>query len=529
MSAENKKALFVTILVWIGIIGLLAFLARLWILPAMKQKRDSAMVQQTSSPSRYKAEVTLAADAFSGYCILRSDEMGNRLRKQGIKLSIIDDKADYLGRLTQVQQGSVPMAVFTVDSLIKAGSKLGEIPVCIVYIIDETRGADAIVANSNTVTRIADLNNGDARIVLTPDSPSEFLARTLLASFDLARLPEKWWIEAEGAADVLKRFRTESGKRRAAYVVWQPYVSKALREPGAHVLLDSSRLKGFIVDVLVAQREFLVSHYAVVKMVVEAYARTAYAYRDPGRMAALVVQDARVSGGEQLSDREATDLVKGIQWKNTMENYAHFGLLGATEAQGLDSIEDIIVKVTDVLITTSSIKQDPAKGQPNTLFFDRILREMKAESFHPGRELNLIPDAGTGGAESEAVRGDGELRALTDEQWRSLMPVGELRVEPISFGRGNATLSVQGRHELRNLARTLKSWPHYYLTVAGRARPEGDAEANRALAQARAEAALQILVAEGVSASRIRTQAAVRAEGGGEAQSVTFAAGQIPY
>jgi outer membrane protein OmpA-like peptidoglycan-associated protein len=54
-------------------------------------------------------------------------------------------------------------------------------------------------------------------------------------------------------------------------------------------------------------------------------------------------------------------------------------------------------------------------------------------------------------------------------------------------------------------------------------------DANRRLAQSRAEAVVQYLVASGTPASRIRATSAVPTEATGEAQSVTFVIGQEAY
>ena len=129
----------------------------------------------------------------------------------------------------------------------------------------------------------------------------------------------------------------------------------------------------------------------------------------------------------------------------------------------------------------------------------------------------------------ETVRQEKELPALTPEQWNALRPVGELRIAPISFGRASASLSLDSERELQDLARRLKTFPRFYLRVIGHARAEGDPEANRALAQSRAEAAASNLISQGVPANRLRTETAAAALAGGEAQAVSFAVGQRAY
>ena len=123
------------------------------------------------------------------------------------------------------------------------------------------------------------------------------------------------------------------------------------------------------------------------------------------------------------------------------------------------------------------------------------------------------------------MRGQAELSALSEEQWRSLTPVGTMRVEAIEFSRGTAGISLQGQRELDSLAARLKSFPQYYLIVIGQTRSEGDQEANRQLAQARASAVVDCLVKAGISKNRIQD----RTEVGAGTQTVSFVLGQLPY
>lgn len=324
MAERSKKGVLVAAIGWVVIIACLAAAYKFFVRPRSEEKLET----ETGSESRYKHELTIAADSFSGYCILRSELFRGQLKSEGVRLSVKDDGADYDSRIKAIRDGSVQMAVFTIDSLVTSSVAIGSPgPATIVMVIDETRGADAILAAKDGIKSIRDLDSPDARIVLTPNSPSEFLARTVIAHFSLPRLPDKWRVEADGAREVYRMLSEAGGGERRAYVLWEPYVSRAVQE-GARVLLDSSKLSGYIVDVLVAQREFLRGNPDLVGKVVSAYLRAAYSYaRKPDGMAELVREDAEATGGEGLDEEQARSLVKGIQWKNTLENYAHFGLL----------------------------------------------------------------------------------------------------------------------------------------------------------------------------------------------------------
>ncbi len=526
MSDTRAKGCLVAAIVWCLILAVLGVAYRFLVHPYLRDRLRGA----TGSTSQYKDELVLAADSFSGYAVFRSDAMRQELKNRQIRLTIQDDKADYSARIKALEDGKVQLAVFTVDSLVLAGARLGDFPATIVLVIDETKGGDAIVARRDAVASIQDLNHPDARIVLTPDSPSEFLARVVIAHFNLPNLPEKWAVEADGAKAVFNQLRAAAPGQKRAFVLWEPYVSKALALPGVQVLLDSSKLQGYIVDVLVAQREFLRDHPDKVKAVVEAYCRAAYAYSQmPDGFLQLVRDDARLTGAESLDEAQARQVVQGIRWKNTLENYAHFGLVTAPADRAVPNLEDIVDNIVDVLVRTKALAADPLAGKHPTLFYNQILAELQRAQFHPAKGLSLIPGLAPDAGVAEQVRGEAEAKALTAEQWDRLQPVGELRVEPIVFSRGSASISVQSERDLQDLARRLRSFPRFYLRVVGHTRAEGDPEANRALALARAEAAAQFLRTQGVATDRLRTEAGPAREESGEGQAVSFVVGQIPY
>jgi outer membrane protein OmpA-like peptidoglycan-associated protein len=521
--ARTAKSIFLAVFVWVVILAGIVAVVRALVLPAYRERQRRGLSGQASGPREVAIPVRLAADNFSGYCLLRSPELSSRLARAGIALSVVDDAADYVGRLRALQVGDVEMAVFPVNSLIQCGGRLGRFPASIVYVLDETVGADALVAWKGSVGSIGALNSPAARIVLTADSPSEFLARVVLASFNLPALPrDTWMVSARGSAEVYRRFRSESRQLPYAYAMWEPEVSRALADPEAHVLLDTSKLKGYVVDVLTVRREFLLENYALARTVVEEYARTAYAARE--RMAEAVARDSKASGAS-VSQAEAESIAKGIRWKNTLENYAHFGL---APGGGLDDVNAIVRKVTEVLVRTEALPRDPLAGSTEPLCVGRIVSDMKTSGFHPGRAVNIL-DGAAAERSDEQVRGVEAIAVLTEAQWAALVSVGEMRVDPILFGRGNAVIGVQGEQALTALAEALASWPQYYLNVTGRVRPGDDQAAALSLAQARAEAVAAALTRKGLAPQRVRIAAEIAQSDLPEAQAVVFVVRQKPY
>ncbi|GIT05423.1 MAG: hypothetical protein CM1200mP29_08340 [Verrucomicrobiota bacterium] len=74
--------------------------------------------------------------------------MRENLKLEGIRLTMVDDGADYGARLEALGEGDVQMAVYTIDSLLRArGPKPGGFPASIVMVIDKTqRGGGAVLA-----------------------------------------------------------------------------------------------------------------------------------------------------------------------------------------------------------------------------------------------------------------------------------------------------------------------------------------------------------------------------------------------
>lgn len=465
-----------------------------------------------AAPSR----VALALDSFSGYAVFRSELFKRLLAAQGVQLDLVDDGADYAKRLRSVATGQTPLAVFTVDALIKASADAGALPATIVLAIDESAGADAMVAYAATFPNIDALNRSDARIVATRSSPSETLARVVMGSFDLQKLGRDPFVPATSAEDVYRKMTQAPAGEPSVFVLWEPFVSRALKIPGTHVLIDSSRFRGYIADVLVAQRDYLLEHEDRVRTFVETYLRAAHELgRRPGGMAELVRADAAAQG-DPLSAEQAAKLAKGIRWKNTTENFASFG---ATAGGGGPTLAQMIGNITQVLLATGGIQRDPADGNPGRLFYDRIVRALSDAAFHPGHATGT----------EEATTPAAQVAALAPEQWDALVPVGTLQVERIVFARGTSDLTDQSRRALARLAETLQAFPSYYVMVRGNARADGDAEANKRLAERRAAAAADFLLQAGIPAARVRAIGAAPAGAGGESQSVTFVLGQIAY
>jgi flagellar motor protein MotB len=469
-----------------------------------KDKAKKEVVVATGSEARHKHAVNLALDSFSGYALLRSEAFASELSSRGIKIDLVDDGAAYKKRLQSMQAGEVQMAVFPLDALIKASAELGDMPATIIALIDESLGADAMVANSKTIPNIDALNDPSTKFVGTADSPSETLGRVVVAHFNLQRMAPDPWEKLGGAKEVFDAYRNSKPTDRKVFILWEPYVSKILENPDYRVVMDTSKVRGYVVDSVVVSRDFLLKNEGVVRNVLEAYAKVHFASRKS--MPEIVLHDAQ-SLGEPLKPKMSATLCQKIRWTNTLENYGHFGF---STGHGLQHVGDMIANITRVMLKTKAISSDPTGGKPNVLYYDKILRQMFDAGFYPGQE---------------EVNQDKRLTALSEDDWKTLLPVGTLEVPRLVFARGTANLTQQSEETLNNLAKELKSWPQFYLTVVGNSSKDGDPQANKKLANDRAQTAVDWLVKAGVDKRRVRSTSS---DPNGST-TVMFLLGQLPY
>jgi len=512
-TAMTKSRIAAMLFIWFSLLGVVLFAWKFWVHPQQQAAKQQAAeqehkntIEKTSAPSRFKHTVNFAVDSFSGYAAIRSSAFRDENAKFGIKIELTDDGANYQQRLKKLASGELDMAVFTIDALMKSSAEYKDIPATIVALIDETKGADAMVASKQKFPNIDALNSSGLKIVCAQDSPSETLTRVIMTHFNLDNLPENPFQFMDSVDAVYQEYQKTKPGDNKVFVLWEPYVSKIVDNPDYHVLVDSSKFRGYIVDVIVARRGFLVQNEALVENVVKSYLKSMFDSRN--NMVDLVSNDAKQIG-TPLKPEQAQKLAEKIWWKNTQENFSHFGL---TIGNNIQHIEEMNSNIMDVLLKTNAITSDPTNGQPNLWHYDGIMRKLFDTSWHPG----FGP---------EIIRQEKSLAALSDEEWKTLKPVGTLQVPRLVFARGGSKLNDSSFSTLDKLVESLKSWPQFYLLVQGNHASNGDAEANKILAESRATTAVDYLVSKGVDISRIHIE--ISKPNG--STTVAFVLGELPY
>ena len=135
-----------------------------------------------------------------------------------------------------------------------------------------------MVAYRATYPNIDSLNQPDTKFVLLADSPSETLARVVMHDFDLRRQGTNPFTNVNSPEEILGRYRKATPASKEVYITWEPYVSQLLTNDQLHVLVDSSRFTGYIVDCLVVSRDYLLKNQAAVEAFLECYFRALFSH-----------------------------------------------------------------------------------------------------------------------------------------------------------------------------------------------------------------------------------------------------------
>jgi outer membrane protein OmpA-like peptidoglycan-associated protein/ABC-type nitrate/sulfonate/bicarbonate transport system substrate-binding protein len=457
---------------------------------------------QTSDDKNLKGKMTLALDDWIGYYPLNSGRMKKAMRNEGYMLDVSNDGGDYPVRMKKLRDGELDFAVVTVDSYILNAAPV-DFPGTIVAILDESKGGDALVAYTNVVSSLDSFKAFDSRtmpkIAYTPASPSQHLLKSISSHFNVPALKElgrNQRVETKDSQEALK-FLQE--KKVSVAVLWEPNVSKALEIPGVAKILGTESTSRLIVDILVVNRAFALKNPEEVDLLLKTYFRTLKFYADnPEELEKDIHTELK------LPADSVKKMLKGVAWVNLSENCQEWlGISGPGQIaeQGLI---DTIQSTVEILVESGDFKSDPLPDKDayrivNSSFIQQIYNTGIKNGFSA-----LTGSAGKGGDLGEGL--SRPFKALTDAQWGKLRAVGSLNIEPILFQSGVADLEVSEKEKLDAMVTRLKHYPTFRILVEGHTSFLGDADANLALSQERADAVVRYLtITYAIDPNRIRS------------------------
>lgn len=420
-----------------------------------------------------KGSISIGVDNWVGYFPLCSPVMKRRLYQQGYKLECVEDQANYSKRMAALAEDKLDLAVATVDAYIVNGAKW-DYPGKIVAVLDESNGGDALLSWKDKINSINDLRKEkNFKIAFTPDSPSDHLLKAIAVHFDIDPLKQRqnWPVITNGSEQALQRLLA---KQVDAAVLWQPDVSRALKEKGIHLLLGTDRIRRLIVDVLIAGRAIIKDRPEALSQLLTEYFYTLKYYRDH--------EDELIDDLQQVTDLSKDSvktLLQGVQWQSLSDNAEQwFGLSSAMSIPELALIETIDASI-EILQDFGSLARSPLPDNDPY----RIINSQFIADLNHRLGLNL----GTELAEGQT------FKMMTDKQWEKLQPLGMLKIRPIIFASGSDNLTLDDKRQLDKAAETLKHYPDFRILVRGHTSIRGDKMLNNSLSQDRGDAVIRYL------------------------------------
>lgn len=487
MKRVTKLTLWTVVFALVGLFG--------WKLavPYVHQR-----IQRHLSDARAtKGRITIAVDDWVGYFPLRSQRLKQEVFEESYLVNCVNDGADYKIRMKALASGSVDLAVCTVDAFVLTGAA-ENYPAYFVAVIDESKGGDAIVAYSDQVASLDALrNNFTKKIAYTPDSPSEHLLKVAGVDFDIPLLRSKssaLKIPAKSSADSLEKLARHEV---SAAVLWEPQVSKALQLKGAVKLLGSEKTEHVIVDVLLVSQQTLRNRPEIVSVLLRDYFRVLKHYRDEPRDLERELADEL-----HVDQASAAQMIKGVSWVGLTDNArTWFGVPSARVSGSRPEhvLAETIDSVVSVLRQVGDFDRNPLPdGNPLVLLKSDFIDDLYGSALKSGF-------TNVGGHVDDARNArEGVFAMLSDAQWSGMREVGTLQVDPIKFQSGTEELTMEGKEVIDQIAAKIKRYPNFRIGVRGHSEVRGDAEANRELSLARAEAVSKYLeVAHGIDANRL--------------------------
>ncbi|HYB98844.1 MAG TPA: putative urea ABC transporter substrate-binding protein [Candidatus Limnocylindrales bacterium] len=265
-------------------------------------------------------------------------------RENGIEIEIVQIN-DYVESINQYTAGQFDGCSMTnMDALTIPAA--GGVDSTGLIVGDFSNGNDGIVLKKKT--KLEEIKGQDVHLVEL--SVSHYLLARALASVGLSEKDIE--VVNISDADIVGIFASESV---TAAVTWNPQLSEIARTPDAHVVFDSSRIPGEIIDLMVVNTKTLQDNPAFGKALVGAWYEVLGLLADKGEKGKAAREAMAKASGTDLAGfeaqlattrmfytpKEAADFAASAALTTTMDHVRKFsfehGLLGAG-AKSADAI-----------------------------------------------------------------------------------------------------------------------------------------------------------------------------------------------
>ena len=180
--------------------------------------------------------------------------------------------------------------------------------------LDDSKGGDGIVA-VDAIKSIKDLRK--KRVAFNKGSVSHFFLSVLLRKNGMTEKDiQGIQMQQDDAGAAFVAHKVD------AAVTWEPWLSRAKRTPGGHVLVDSSSTPGLIVDILLFRTDVIKNHPNAVKAAVAGWFKAVdYWQKSPDESDALM---AKAVGGWLKDVKTFRETLAGVRFYDKAVNAQYF-------------------------------------------------------------------------------------------------------------------------------------------------------------------------------------------------------------
>jgi outer membrane protein OmpA-like peptidoglycan-associated protein len=353
----------------------------------------------------------------------------------------------------------------------------------VVMIVDNTQGADAIIAKDPKIQRVEDL--AEHSIALLQYTPSHGMAIEAVESSSLtarkASSVKYVFINAdEGTAGVRAAF---TAGRVDAAALWDPDLSLAVKAvPGAHVVYSTKTATNLIYDVIVCDKRILddPANESALQAFVSGWLEGVNAAKaDPDRAVDALVktEDFFALLSKEQGQAFTKSLFANLVWTGLEDNLRIFGLAGGTNHyERVYKRFDGIYRAAGALANPNS----PVINPPDSVDYRFITTLMAA----------------TPKAKQDAKKPEFTFTAAEGEHVAK-QPAMVTKPVSVGFATGEAKLNKRAERTIDNdMVPLIESHGSAYFEVSGNTDSTGARAVNQKLSLARAEAVVSYLVAQ---------------------------------
>jgi outer membrane protein OmpA-like peptidoglycan-associated protein/ABC-type amino acid transport substrate-binding protein len=350
-----------------------------------------------------------------------------------------------------------------------------------VMIVDNTQGADAIIARDPNIRSVEDL--AGKKIALLQYTPShgmviDAIDNSSMTARKKASVQYVFVNAEEGTAGV--RSTLESGNVDAA-ALWDPDLSLAIHNANAHVVYSTKTASNLIFDVMVCDSRVLASDdgRAAVQKFVQGWMEGVKAARqDPDNAVEALVKTEQYF--ELLAQKQGRAFIKGLfsslVWTGLEDNARILGMAGDTNHyERVYQRFDGIYRAAGALANPKS----PVIAPQDSFDYSFIRKMLDADQ--AAKQAAAAPQQTFTVAAQQA--------AIQEESATVTKPV------TVNFASGSAELSKRSQKTIDDtMVPFIQNNGSAYFEVSGNTDSTGNHVANMALSQARAKAVVDYLV-----------------------------------